>query len=165
MSVDEHISTDRQLDWHHKKAPIYSLAITEAFETCKSECSDIGSSPCSLDATRSKHHSDAAHEIHPVPKAHCERFFFYFSFSTPDFTQRAWLQLMYDWDAKKRHQNPKPPSPPPQPGAPPTPPSPPPLDQASRKGSGQVVYAMMKEPWDTSPKTKPEGRSGERDEW
>lgn len=44
---------------------------------------------------------------------------FFFS-STPDFTERAWLQPTSHWDAKKWHQNPKSPTPnrPPRPNLP-----------------------------------------------
>lgn len=57
------------------------------------------------------YYSDAAHEIHHIPKAHCEFDFFFFSLRTPDLTERAWLRLISDWDAKKWHQNPRSPTP------------------------------------------------------
>lgn len=49
---------------------------------------------------------NAAHQIHHIPKARCE-----FFLRTPDFTERAWLQLTSDGDAKKWHQYPRSPTP------------------------------------------------------
>lgn len=78
---------------------------------------DIVSSWCSL---LSKFYLDAAHQIHHIPRAHSDWFGIFFFSSTPDFTERAWLQPTSHWDAKKWHQNPKSPTPnrPPRPNLP-----------------------------------------------
>ena len=70
--------------------------------------------------------------------------FFFFCSSTPDFTERAWLQPTSHWDAKKWHQNPKSPTPPTvRPAQTSQSPS---TGSGIRWGLGQVDYAAMKEP-------------------
>lgn len=114
----------------------------------------------SFDAALSKYQSVAAHQIHHIPKAQCEFFFF-----SPE---NSWLHQVSLAPAHIKIEMPEsgtrtPDLPPPPQLLRPKFPSHPPLEAGICWGLGQVVDAAMKE--DLNPATRPEGRREEVDEW